>query len=49
MKCLLCGLNSELEELKNHYINYPKVDSKNRFFKKIFEAEESKQNNFFLW
>ena len=47
MKCLLCGFNSELYDLKNHYINYHQVDSKNRFFKKIFEVEENKQKNVF--
>ena len=44
MKCLLCEFNSnESQKLKDHYINFHKVDSENLFFKKLFKN----QNNVF--
>ena len=44
MKCLLCEFNSnESQKLKDHYINFHKVDSENLFLKKLFKD----QNNVF--
>ena len=36
MKCLLCGLETDKENLIKHYINYHKVDSQNYFFNTYF-------------
>ena len=42
MKCLLCNFQSNDEkEVKNHYINFLRVDSKNEFFKKIFVNDKN--------
>ena len=36
-RCLLCGKKFETEaELRDHYINFHKVDPSNAFFKKLF-------------
>ena len=36
-RCLLCGKKFQSEaELRDHYINFHKVDSSNNFFKKLF-------------
>ena len=48
MKCLLCDFkNKSPQELRKHYPEHHRVDSENRFFKKIFAAEEKEQNNAF--
>ena len=36
MKCLLCGLEFDKDIIKDHYINFHKVDANNYFFKKVF-------------
>ena len=42
MKCLLCNFQSnDQKEVKNHYINFHRVDSKNEFFKKIFVEDKN--------
>ena len=48
MKCLLCDFkNKSPQELRKHYLEHHRVDSENRFFKKIFAAEEKEQSNAF--
>ena len=42
MKCLLYNFQSnDQKEVKNHYINFHRVDSKNEFFKKIFFEDKN--------
>ena len=42
MKYLLCNFQSnDQKEVKNHYINFHRVDSKNKFFKKIFVEDKN--------
>ena len=42
MKCLLCNFQSnDQKEVKNHYINFYRVDSRNEFFKKIFVEDKN--------
>ena len=42
MKCLLSNFQSnDQKEVKNHYINFNRVDSKNEFFKKIFVEDKN--------
>ena len=42
MKCLLYNFQSnDQKEVKNHYINFHRVDSKNEFFKKIFVEDKN--------
>ena len=42
MKCLLCNFQSNNQnEVRNHYIHFHRVDSKNEFFKKIFAEEKN--------
>ena len=42
MKCLLCNCQSnDQKEVKNHYTNFHRVDSKNEFFKKIFVEDKN--------
>ena len=42
MKCLLCNFElNDQKEVKNHYINFHRVDSKNKFFKKIFVEDKN--------
>ena len=42
MKCLLCNFQSnDQKEVKNHYINFHRVDSKNEFFQKIFVGDKN--------
>ena len=44
MKCLLCDFKlKEANQVKNHYLNFHKIDRKNVFFKRLFED----QNNAF--
>ena len=44
MKCLSCDfISNETNEVKNHYLNFHKVDRNNVFFKRLFED----QNNVF--
>ena len=36
-RCLLCGEKVETDsELRDHYLNFHKVDLSNAFFKKLF-------------
>ena len=42
MKCLLCNFQSnDQKEVKNHYINFHRVDSKNELFQKIFAEDKN--------
>ena len=42
MRCLLCNFQSnDQKEVKNHFINFYRVDSKNEFFKKIFVEDKT--------
>ena len=36
MKCLLCGIVADKEDMIKHYINFHKVDPQNYFFKYLF-------------
>ena len=45
MKCVLCQYKSELNDLKQHYINEHNVDENNGFFKKLISQNE----NVFYW
>ena len=36
MKCLLCELENDKDNLIKHYINFRKVDPQNYFFKYLF-------------
>ena len=42
MKCLLCNFQSnDQKEVKNHYNNFYRVDSRNEFFKKVFVEDKN--------
>ena len=42
MKCLLCNFQlNDQNDLRNHYINFHRVDSKNEFFKNIFAEDKN--------
>ena len=42
MKCLFFNFQSiDQNEVKNHYINFHRVDSKNEFFQKIFVGDKN--------
>ena len=42
MKCLLCNFQSnDQNEVRNHYINFHRVDSKKKFFKKTFAEDKN--------
>ena len=42
MKCLLCNFQSnDQNKVRNHYINFHRVDSKSEFFKKIFAEDKN--------